>query len=149
MFQIVESDDLPNKVCIACADKLVVFHDFRTMLLDSHVKLLTGKSRAKKIQNRNRKHKKNKNNQLKEQIECQSTIFVKPTTHALKDNIYPLYEKGLFICDKCQHTFKRRAHIETHLMGVHFPHLKTKVVKKQCPYCPRLFNDIGNHYYCY
>lgn len=51
--------------------------------------------------------------------------------------------KKIFICDICERIFKRRSHIQTHLLGVHFQHLKANITKKICPYCPRMFTVIG------
>lgn len=142
-FQILESDDLPNKVCVSCADKLVDFHDFRKMLLDSHVKLLSVNLRAKKIRNGDKKKKSNKKKRMKDDSPGKTGVSRDMAKDAFNGNAQPQFKKNLFICDKCQHIFKRRAHIETHLIGVHYPHLKAKVIKKKCPHCPRLFNDIG------
>lgn len=129
IIQVLKNADLPDEICGQCAFKLVEFHEFRKMLLESHVKLLTTTQQrlAKGDQGDNANGDDGKIKKNNKHI-----AMGKKTTAS-----------GLLVCDLCKRAFKRRSTLQTHLFGIHFPHLKTKVSKKQCPYCPRWFNDIG------
>lgn len=168
----MENDNLPSQICDNCAKKLVDFHEFRQMLLDSHVKLLSTTTLSNKQMKRKKKiHAKCDSNGVKRckqkrcsrkkcikimallslQLSSSSTSSISSSSMSstsscksndLKRKSRPKSKK-MFICDICERVFKRRSHIQTHLLGVHFQHLKTNITKKTCPYCPRMFTVIG------
>lgn len=155
MLQIKLNDNLPTTICNRCTDKLIDFHLFRVLLLESQQKLLEVCSVAQQKNSENTRSNvvfltHDVQNEGPKQMRipfhctlCSSTLSTEAGLKKHMKNIHknlPTTEattSKALICDKCEETFANRSSFLGHFRQVHLS--QTHGTKYKCPLCSRLF----------
>lgn len=162
MLQIILNDNLPTTICHRCTEKLIDFHLFRVLLLESQRKLLdicsvvehkiidNSISTRSNVEFKNELYMHDVNNGVFEQMpvpfQCTLCSSMLSTQAGLKKHMKNIHKsittndattsKGL-ICEKCEQTFANRSSFLGHFRQVHL--YQNYGSKYQCPLCSRHF----------